>query len=134
MPEIATLEEFAHFLQVTPVAATADLLLLDLAQGLIADVIGEQDPWPAAARSIALTAAARAYLNPSGASQLTQTSGPFTRTESRDGGELGVYLTDAELDRLRAWLGGPGGSALGQPQGCFPPPRSWPDPAEPCFP
>jgi len=128
MANIAELTELASALQCDLDTATANLLLLDLAQGLITEIIGEQNPWPKTAKSIALTAAARAYRNPEG-----------TRTEAIGGVNvgyndplyrMGVYLSDAEKADLLAWLNGPGGSTLGHPQGSFPDSHAWPDPVE----
>lgn len=104
MVAIATLEEFASAIQQDVDTATSQLLLLDLAQGLITEVIGEHDPWPVTAKAIALAAAARAYTNPTGAKSTTNTAGPFTKTEVREAGAMGVFLTDAELDRLNKWF------------------------------
>lgn len=118
-------DELATFLGRVLNEERADLLL-DLAQGLVTSVIGEQDVWPPVARTIILNAAARAYVNPTGASAVTETAGPFTRTESRDAGALGVFLTDDEMGRLQGWLGG----GISGPQGAFPPARGWPDPVE----
>ena len=100
MADIATREELASALQSDLDTATANLLLLGLAQGLVQDEIGERDPWPAVAKATALAAAARAYVNPTGAR--TTARGPFSTTFAS--AEAGVYLTDGELARLRAWL------------------------------
>jgi hypothetical protein len=105
MGNIATLEEFASALQIEDAdVASVELYLLDLAQGLITEVIGEQNPWPATAKAIALAAAARAYDNPRGERSTTNTAGPFTKTATRDSGRIGVYLTKDERDDLLAWL------------------------------
>jgi hypothetical protein len=105
MPAIATLEEFASFLQEDLDTATANLVLLDLAQGQIIDEIGARDPWPATAKAVALSAAKRAYVNPEGAS--SETVGGIT-TAYTDG-NMGVFLTEDERSRLQR-VGG-GGSA-----------------------
>lgn len=97
MADIATLEEFASFLQVDVDTATANLVLLDLAQGQIIDEIGARDPWPATAKAVALSAAKRAYVNPEGAS--TETVGG-TSIAYADG-NMGVFLTDDERNRLQ---------------------------------
>lgn len=131
MADIATLDEFASFLQVDVDTATSNLLLLDLAQGLIAGEIGDQDPWPTIAKSVALSAAARAYVNPEGLRQ--ETTGSTTAIYNTPLYTNGVFLSDQEKADLHAWANGPGGSTLGQPQGCFPEPRAWPDPAESCW-
>lgn len=104
MAAIATLEEFASVLQSDVDTATGQLLLLDLAQGLVAEVIGERDVWPATAKAVALTAAARAYVNPTGARSTTKVAGPFTETVSYGADQVGVYLTDSEIARLKLLL------------------------------
>lgn len=96
MADIATLPEFASFLQIDLDTATANLLLLNLAQGLVAEVIGDQDPWPVTAKAVALAAAGRAYRNPEGVKQ--ETVGGTTLIYNPE--EMGVYLTDSELSRL----------------------------------
>lgn len=102
MAQIATLEEFASALQTGVDTATAHLLLLDLAQGLIAEQIGEQDPWPVTAKAVALAVAARAYVNPEGLRQ--ETTGSTTSVYNTPLYVNGVYLSDSEIDRLQAWL------------------------------
>lgn len=130
MPDIATLEEFASFLQCDLDTATANLLLLDLAQGMITAEIGEQDPWPSIAKSVALSASGRAYVNPEGLKQ--DLTGSMTAIWNWSPDANGVYLTTAERDALHYWLNGPGGSNRGQPRGTgFPAALAWPDPPHP---
>jgi hypothetical protein len=126
MVAIATVEEFASFLQEDLDTATANLLLLDLAQGLITAEVGDQNPWPTIAKSVALSAAGRAYVNPDGLKQ--DTAGSTTAIFNTPPSVNGVYLTDGERAALHVWLNGPGGSTLGKPQGAFPTALPWPDP------
>jgi len=128
MADIATLPELASFLQTDLDTATANLLLLDLAQGLITEVIGIQNPWPTIAKTTALTAAGRAYRNPEGLRQ--ETVGGSTSIYNDTLYVMGVYLTADERAALTKWLNGPGGSTVGQPQGEFPDSHAWPDPVE----
>lgn len=128
MADIAELTELASALQSDLDTATANLLLLDLAQGLVTEQIGEQDPWPKTAKSIALTAAARAYRNPDGLKQ--GNVGGVVDIYNDPAARMGVYLTKDEKQDLSDWLNGPGGSTLGQPQGSFPDSHAWPDPVE----
>jgi hypothetical protein len=102
MADIATLSEFASFLQVDVDTATANLVLLDLAQGQIVDEIGLRDPWPATAKAVALSAAKRAYVNPDGAS--SETVGGTVVAFSD--GNMGVFLTEEERSRLQRVGGG----------------------------
>lgn len=127
MANVATLSEFASFLQVDVDTATANLLLLDLAQGLITEVIGAQDPWPSIAKSTALIAAGRAYRNPEGMRQETvgATTGVYNDALYR----MGVYLTKDERDELSQWSNNDNGGT-GGPLGSFPESHPWPDPVE----
>ena len=58
----------------------------------------------ASGAGIALTAAARAYVNPTGAKSRTKVAGPFTETVSYGAAQVGVYLTDGEIARLKGIL------------------------------
>lgn len=109
MADIATLPEFASALQTDVDTATSQLLLLDLAQGLITEEIGEQDPWPVTAKAIALAAAGRAYRNPDGLKRVTV--GGTSREFNAE--EMGVYLTDSEVSRLQKWLNKGGRGSMG---------------------
>jgi hypothetical protein len=104
MADIATPEELATSLQIPdPGVDTGSAeLYLELAQGLITEKIGEQEPWPAVAKAIALAAAGRPCRNPGAAKRLT--SGPFTADFNPE--QFGVYLTDDEKERLADWAAG----------------------------
>jgi hypothetical protein len=130
MADIATLPEFASFLQTDVDTATSNLLLLDLAQGLIVEEIGVQNPWPTIAKSVALSAAARAYVNPEGLRQ--QTVGSTSSLYNTPLYTNGVFLSESEKASLRAWAN-QNGDPSGGPQGDFPPARAWPDPVEKCW-
>ena len=130
MANIAELTELASALQSDLDTATANLLLLDLAQGLITEVIGEQDSWPTIAKSIALTAAARAYRNPEGTRQ--DSVGATTQIYNDPLYRMGVYLTPDERAELVRW-GGNNGSTIGQPLASFPVSHAYPDPVEWCY-
>jgi hypothetical protein len=99
MVAIATPTDLAASLQSDVDTATATLLL-ELAQGMITEQIGEHDPWPAIAKATALAATGRAYRNPQAAKRAT--AGPFAVEPMAD--EFGVYLTEAERSRLQEWL------------------------------
>lgn len=126
MVAIATLTEFASQLQEDLDTATANLLLLDQAQGLVTEQIGDRSPWPSIAKAIALAAAGRAYVNPEGLKQDTAGGTTGITLSTRNG----VYLSAEEKAELQRWLNGPGGSTAGQPQGSFPSSHAWPDPVE----
>lgn len=108
MVAIATVEELASALQSDLDTATANLLLLDLAQGLIAEVIGDLDPWPVTAKAIALAVAARAYVNPDGLRQ--ETVGGTTSIYNAPLYSNGVYLSESEEARLQKHVSGRRGS------------------------
>lgn len=129
MVAIAALPEFASFLQIDVDTATSNLLLLDLAQGLITAEIGDQDPWPSIAKSVALAAAGRAYVNPEGLTR--DMTGGTMSIYNVPPGTNGVFLSESEKTSLHLWANGPGGSTLNQPQGSFPSAQCWPDPAQP---
>lgn len=127
MANIAEPTELASALQSDLDTATANLLLLDLAQGLITEVIGDQNPWPTTAKSIALTAAARAYRNPEGARQ--EGVGATNVLYNDPLYRMGVYLTPDERAELVRWSGNNGGT-IGQPLASFPASHAYPDPVE----
>jgi len=126
MADIATLSEFASFLQVDVDTATANLVLLDLAQGQIVDEIGVRDPWPATAKAIALSAAKRAYVNPEGVSSETMGGVSVSYAD----GNMGVFLTDDERARLQR-VGGGGSAAFSVVPTHETPPWYGPDPLNP---
>jgi hypothetical protein len=131
MADIATVPDLASFLQITDVNVPAAALLLGMAQGLVVEEIGVQDPWPSVAKSVALSATARAYVNPEGWRQepgVGSVSGGIYNNAPLYSN--GVYLSESEKAQLHAWANGPGGSTALRPQGCFPAARAWPDPAE----
>lgn len=127
MANIAELSELASALQTDLDTATANLLLLDLAQGLITEVIGAQNPWPSTAKTIALTAAARAYRNPEGLRQ--DTVGGTTGIYNDPLYRMGVFLSDQERADLIRWKTNHG-AGTGGPAGYFPEPMGYPDPVE----
>lgn len=130
MADIATLAEFASSIQADVDTATSNLLLLDLAQGLVTAEIGAQNPWPTVAKSVALAAAGRAYVNPEGYKQEPGVGGIRGGTYNNPLYMNGVYLSESEKTALHLWANGPGGATTGLPQGSFPLPYIWPDPAQ----
>jgi hypothetical protein len=109
---IATLDEFAYAIRRDSATAAKHQLLLELAEGLVVEELGELDDYPVSAKAVVLSAAARAFFEREGAEQ-----------EATDGDLLGVYLTDEEITRLhdRASRG---------PQFAFPGTWPYPDPVE----
>jgi hypothetical protein len=122
MTEIVTLAEFASAIRKDISVAIEHMLLLELANGLVADEIGEQDPWPTVAKTTVLAAAKRAYINYDDArSQMvgaTQTSYNVPLYETF------VYLTENEVERLHKWLA----DNIGTGKPAFEFPGTWPFP------
>lgn len=126
MVAIATLSEFASSIQQDVDTASASLYLLDLAQGLITEKIGDQNPWPSIAKATALAAATRAYANPQG--MRSETVGGVSGTYNTPPESVGVYLTKTEKADLLVWLRSNDGS--GAPTYAFPGTWPYPDPVE----
>lgn len=126
MANIAELTELASALQTDLDTASANLYLLDLAQGLITEVIGDQNPWPSTAKSIALSISARAYRNPEGLRQ--ESVGGTTTIYNDPLYRMGVYLTADERTDLIRWKDNNGGT--GGVISSFPDSHAWPDPVE----
>lgn len=91
---IYTPEEFASYVQSDVDTATA-LLLRDLVTGLIDELADFAGVYPASVKAVALTAAARAYSNPSGL--ISETVGDYSY---RRAGGSGVYLTSEEKAQI----------------------------------
>lgn len=104
MSVIATTADLGTFLGLGGALDTARAqLLLDLVE---ADAGSITTPVPAGAKGVILTAAARAYANPAGAS--SEAVGSVSTTYGAGGG---MYLSRAELRTLRR-LAGIGGGAF----------------------
>lgn len=107
MADIASLQELASSLRASLDEATGASWMLDLAQGLVAEQIGEQNPWPVVAKATALAATARAFANPDGVR--SEQEGPYGTTY--EAAQAGVYLTDDEKARLAEWRARPSATA-----------------------
>jgi hypothetical protein len=127
------------FVSLTDLANTLDVSvnnargnsLIDQAEGLVIQKIGDHAPWTPAAtfttpRTVVIRAAGRPLRNPKG-----------VRTKAVDGvsdgypdERLGVYLDKYDLAELAQWVAdqtAPG--AANSPVGSFPDPLCYPDPA-----
>jgi hypothetical protein len=107
MAEYIQEADLAAYLRTTITGGQADLFI-ELANGLVTDIIGDIDPVPTQVRAITLEVAARAWRNPDGYSSVSEEIDDFTKTVRREGDALtspGVYLTDAETDLLLGLLG-----------------------------
>jgi hypothetical protein len=111
---IVTLGEFAYAIHSDQAGAARHQLLLELAEGLVVDELGEQDTYSVTVKSVVLEAATRAYFNFKQAG--CDDTDPKSATEF-------VRLTDDEIARLH------GRTARG-PQFSFPTEWSYPDPVE----
>lgn len=116
---IATLTEFAYAIRLTPEGAAEHQLLLELAEGLVVDELGDLATYPTSAKTVALGAAARAYFNPRGTKQ--ESTGGASRSFEAAG--MGVYLTDEEVEKLHR-------STASRPTFEFPGTWPYPDPVE----
>ncbi len=107
MAEYIQEADLAAYLRTTITDGQADLFI-ELANGIVTDVVGNLDPVPAQVRALTLEVAARAWRNPDGYSSISTEIDDFTKTVRREGDALtapGVYLTDAETDLLLGLLG-----------------------------
>lgn len=123
MPHIVTATEFALAIRGSIQDANQHLILLELAEGLVAEEIGEQDPWPTVAKTTALAAAKRAYVNSEDVRQ--ESVGGTNRIFNVPLYETFVYLSESELERLRRWKADNVGDS-GKPRFEFP--GTWPFP------
>lgn len=123
MSNIVTMDEFAYAIGLPAGEAAEHVVLRELAEGLVRDEIGEQDPWPTVAKTVVLAAVARAFANPSGASTDQLSKG----TRSWANARALVYLTDEDKADLHE---PPGGAAGGAPTFSFPGTWPYPDPVE----
>lgn len=106
MAEYVTTGDLASYLQVDEVPNAE--LVVELANGLVTDLIGDLDPAPARLRAIALEAAARGYRNPQAYTSVTVGIDDYDKTTRREGKQVdrfGVYLTDEETAELLGFLG-----------------------------
>lgn len=95
-------DELASYLQVTIPEGKADFII-ELANALVREVIGDLDPVPAVVRAITVEVAARGYRNPSGVTALTKNIEDWSKTQRWDSSVRGgVFLTDEERAALLA--------------------------------
>lgn len=113
---IATLDEFAYAIRRSSADAAKHQLLLELAEGLVIDELGELDSYSVSAKAVVLEAAARAYWELLAAEQENE---PADRMAM----ERFVYLTDEQVQRLTD-------KAARGPQFSFPGTWPYPDPVE----
>lgn len=82
----------------------ADVTLwVELANGIVSDVVGTLDPVPTRVKAVTLEVAARAYRNPNGYS--SETIDDYTYRRDVDTRQAGVYLTAAEASELAGFSG-----------------------------
>lgn len=104
--EIITDENLAAYLQRPEIVDDPSALyIVDLANGLVSDVIGEDATVTTEIETITLNVAARGYTNPDGTSSMTKTFDDASKTWRWEGDAArntarGVYLTDEERARL----------------------------------
>lgn len=122
MADIIDLDDLTAYPGVTIDPDADYTLLLELANGVVNDIIGDLalDPIPSWVKALTLEVAARALRNPEGYTSVTQSralddwKSASTNRYEGDATQAGVYLTDAERARLEALLsGGPIGGRVG---------------------
>lgn len=69
-------------------------LYVELANGIVGELVGNADTIPTRVKAITLEVAARAYRNPNGYS--SETVDDYTYRRDADTRQAGVYLTNAE--------------------------------------
>lgn len=106
MVEIITDDDLASY---PGVPAGVDLLqALELANGLVGDIVGVLDPVPTQVKTIALEVAKRGLVNEHGASSVTTGIDDWKKTVRWEGEdrEAGFYLTEREENKLRGYVFG----------------------------
>lgn len=106
--DIIYADELASYLRDDSLSGTDLDLIVELANGVVSEVIGEQaEGWEPSARvrAITLEVAARAYRNPGGYS--SETIDDYTYRRDAETRQAGVYLTSAEIDELQVPTGAP---------------------------
>lgn len=88
-------------------------MLLELASGLIRDEAGRSAEWvpiPSSVtlRAVVLEMVARVMTNPTGARSESETLAAYQHSVSYSDGASGLYLTDREMQLVRAAAGGSG--------------------------
>jgi hypothetical protein len=130
MGDFVSLTDLANSLDIAVNIARGNSLI-EQAEGLVVEKIGDHAPWtPAAAystpRTVAIRAAGRPLRNPKGVT----TKAVDAVSDSYPDERLGVYLDAQDTAELAQWLAELGGSlASGSPVGSFPDPLEYPDPA-----
>lgn len=109
MPDIITVDDLASYPGVVLREEATNALVVDLANGLVLDVVGDLSPVPTRVRALTLEVAARALRNPEGYTSVTKSIDDWDETVRREGTNegAGVYLTDSERAVLLASLGRP---------------------------
>lgn len=101
--EIINVTELASYLRESDLDGSA-ALHVELANGIVSEVIGDLDPLPVRVKAITLEVAARAYRNPEGwASEAIDDWSGRRSNATADGG---VYLTPWERSDLLRLVGG----------------------------
>lgn len=114
MVAILTRERVAAAVQNSVSNSSCDTAI-EAMQGLITEVIGDRNPWPTIAWTIALNGCIRALGSPDGARQ--DTSDGSSVIFNHPLYEVGYYLTEGETEKLLEWKkkedGGTGRPSVG---------------------
>jgi hypothetical protein len=104
MANIITTTDLASYLRETALDTAAATLYVDLANGIVSEVLPDVVlPAPARVRAITLEVAARAYRNPNGYS--SETIDDYTYRRDAETRQAGVYLTTSEREELHDFSG-----------------------------
>ena len=95
--------DLASYLRDSTVSGNDADFVVDLANGIVGDVIGTLDPIPTRVRAITLEIAARAWRNPNGYS--SETIEDYTYRRDAETRQAGVYLTPSESAELLSITG-----------------------------
>jgi hypothetical protein len=99
---IITKAELASYLRDPDVNTNTDAdLIVSLADGLVAEIVGAPTTVPTRVKAITLEVAARAWRNPKGYS--SETIDDYTYRRDADTRRAGVYLTDGERAELQSF-------------------------------
>lgn len=102
--DIIATPELASYLRDDATDFAAASQIVELANGIVSEVLGDLESIPTRAKAITLEVAARAYRNPGGWVQ--ESLDDWTGRRLDDTANAGVYLTDAERLELSGLVGG----------------------------
>jgi hypothetical protein len=107
---VISADELASYLRNPALSSDSSFAyIVDLANGLVGDLIGTATTLPIRVKTITLEVAARAWRNPNGYS--SETVDDYTYRRDPNTRQAGVYLTDDERGEILQLVGMTGGTA-----------------------